>query len=84
MSSFGWMSLQCKSPFRCTGDALTHVKRGLCNPTFAKNKAQRRINAIQALSKLHAKKTPEGPTKQREHDMLQNATTIFSLPFSSD
>ena len=62
MSSFGWMCLQCKSPFRCTGDALTHGKRGLCNPTFAKNKAQRRIDAIQALSKLHVKKTPEGPT----------------------
>ena len=82
-SSFGWMCLKCQSPFRCPGDALTHAKRGLCCPTIAKKKAQRRVDAITALTKAHTKNTPEGPTKARESDLLLSAMTIFSLPLSS-
>ena len=82
-SSFGWMCLKCQSPFRCPGDALTHAKRGLCCPTIAKRKAQRRVDAIKALIKAHNKNTPAGPTKTRESDLLRSAISIFSLPLSS-
>ncbi|CAE7241974.1 OTU9 [Symbiodinium sp. CCMP2592] len=83
-ASFGWMCLNCCGPFRTSGDALSHAKRGLCNKETAQKKAKRRVKAIEVLAKAHGKNTPPGAKKQRESKLLQQARDIFNLPFSSD
>ncbi|CAE7357806.1 unnamed protein product, partial [Symbiodinium sp. CCMP2592] len=65
-SSFGWLCLECKTPFRQQSEALSHAKRGLCDRATAKRKAKRRVEAVKTLTKAHAKQTPEGPVKKRE------------------
>ncbi|CAE7249901.1 unnamed protein product [Symbiodinium sp. CCMP2592] len=75
-ASFGWMCLNCCGPFRTSGDALSHAKRGLCNKETAQKKAKRRVKAIDVLAKAHGKNTPPGGKKQRESKLLQQVCTV--------